>query len=365
MADILDDLIAAAYGSLTGPDAHAAFMRMLATAFRSHLVAHQVDAPDHTHAALAHYDTQGQPLMELAHAASRQPYVNPWLESPLTANLLRNGVAHDAGCVSPQLLRATEFYADILQPFDIFHSMGFVLERGAQTSMISISRSHRAGHYGQQDMVLAARLLPHLRTVHAIQSALVDQFIADLACDEPTWALASDGRVCGMNSAARSGLAAPAPLTVRKRLLHPTNEEDRAVLQTTMRGLLAGHQPHARMPLRGADGLPAAVLHLAPCRREAFLTWLLSDAPYMIAILKPMQPDLSQLPTELMRLYGLTAAEVRVAVKLLELGSATHIAQALSRSEETVRSQLKATYVKTGVHSQTQLLKLLLRLVGN
>ena len=361
MTDVMEDLIASAYGSLTGPESHAAFLGMLAGAFRSHVVARQIDQPDHIQTVLAHYDAQGNAMDELDVAASRQVYVNPWFDSPLVANLLRNGVAHEEGCLAPQALRATEFYADILKPFDIFHSMGFVLELGRQTSVVTISRSHHVGYYDNDELALAKRLLPHLRTLHAIQQVVAGQSIADAARGEPAWTLTADGRICGMNHAAQGGLA-QSMLRIHDNRLRPVNAQDLAGWQAAMVDVLGGRRPHRRVPLRDADGTPRFILHLAPCRREAFLTWLLDDVPAMVAILQSMHPNASSLLVELPRLYGLTPAECRVAVKLLELDSLTCIADSLCRSEQTVRSQLKSIYAKTGTHSQTQLLKLLLGL---
>ena len=365
MADVLDDLIAAVYGSLTGPEGHAAFVRMFASAFRSHIVACQIDRPGHAHAALAHYDAQGNPADDLAISASRQPYTNPWFESPMVAALFHDGAVHDEGYLAPQKLRTTEFHADVLKPFDIFHSMGLVLEHGQQTSVITISRSHRAGYYDNDELTLAKRLLPHLRTIHAIQQAIAEQCIADATCTEPAWALTEDGRVCGMNKTAQCSHMRSLSLEVRDGHLQPENAQDRADWRTAMNDVLTGCRSHRRVALRNAEGVPNSVLHLTPCRREAFLSWLLSESPAMLAILKPIHPDPSELLVELPRLYGLTPAECRVAVKLLELDSLTCIADSLCRSEQTVRSQLKAIYAKTNTHSQMQLLKLLLGLSGD
>ena len=360
MADVLDRLIADAYGSLTGPDGHAGFVRSLARAFRSHLVAHQVDRPGHEHAPLAHYDQAGRSMDDMAAVASRQPYVNPWFESPMVMCLFRDGVASDQGYIEPAKLRATEFYADLLRPFDIFHSCGLLLQQGNATSVMTLSRCHREGYYQPHEMQLAKQLLPHLRNIHAIQQALVDGSTDAAANFHSAWVLAADGRICGRNPQA-TGLLTTADSLIGERAgrLWPAHAQDRAALHAEIDGVLAGTRLGGRVPVRDKAGTPRYIVHIRHCRHEAFQTWLLTDPPAALVVLQPLECDPSVLEPVLVRLYGLTAAECRVASKLLELESIHLVAASLSRSEETIRSQVKAVFAKTGTHSQAQLLKLL------
>lgn len=297
---------------------------------------------------------------DLAAAASRQPYVNPWFESPMAARLLRDGVAGDDGCVEPSVLRRTEFYADILRPFDIFHSFGFLLENlDGAVSAVSVSRSHRAGSYSSSEFKLAKRLLPHLRNVHAIQKALADSSISGVnALQRAIWVLGGSGQVCGRTDLARSNASIATAMMERGGRLWPTHPRDRSPLAASIEQVLAG-LPHARIPLRDKAGTPRYIAHIHHCRREAFLTWLLTDPPTAIVILNPLNCTAVDLEPMLRHLYGLTTAECRVAARLLELESIQLAAAALCRSEETVRCQLKAIFAKMGVNSQVRLLRLL------
>lgn len=359
MADVLDQLIADAYGSMTGPDGHATFMRSLASTFRSHLIAHQVDRPGHAHAPLAHYDQEGRSMDDLASIASRQPYVNPWFESPMIPNLFRKGVEGDEGFIPASQLRRTEFYADVLKPFDIFHSMGLVLEQGIQTSVLSLSRSERVGYYSREELAFAKQLLPHLRSIHAIQKVIGDKHFGVAETRYPAWLVAADGRICGGNQHASSFTNTHPVVIERAGILWLAHPQDRDALNVELRNVLAGIRLSGRVPLRDKAGTPRYIAHIRHCRLEAFLTWLLTDAPAALLVLHPLDSDPSTLEPVLVRLYGLTAAECRVAAKLLELESIYLVAASLNRSEETIRSQIKAVFAKTGTHSQAQLLKLL------
>ena len=58
-------------------------------------------------------------------------------------------------------------------------------------------------------------------------------------------------------------------------------------------------------------------------------------------------------------LFGLTLAEARVARSAVMLGGVPAVAEALDLSRETVRTQLRAVFAKTGLTSQQGLAALL------
>lgn len=359
MTDVLDTLIADAYGSLSGSDGHATFMRSLAKAFRSHLIAHQVDRPGHEHVPLTHYDQQGRSNSDMAAAISKQPYVNPYFESPVAMRLFRDGVADDQGCIEPSRLRATEFYADILLPFDIFHSVGFLLQQGTESSVLTISRSSRTGCYQAQELQLGKQLLPHLRNIQHIQKVIGETHLDAVEAPYPVWLLDANGRICGRNRQATRFTELHSAVGERAGTLWPALPQDRIALNAEVKNVIGGINIGGRVPIRDKSGTPRYIAYIQHCRREAFLTWLITYPPVALVVLHPLACDASLLEPVLVRLYGLTTAECRVAVKLLELESIHLVAASLNRSEETIRSQIKSVFAKTGTHSQAQLLKLL------
>lgn len=70
-------------------------------------------------------------------------------------------------------------------------------------------------------------------------------------------------------------------------------------------------------------------------------------------------------PALLQNAYGLTPAEAKVAVTLLEACSAQEVAEALGTSPHTVRSQIKQVYAKLGVDTRARFVKLLLGLASH
>jgi DNA-binding CsgD family transcriptional regulator len=67
-------------------------------------------------------------------------------------------------------------------------------------------------------------------------------------------------------------------------------------------------------------------------------------------------------PAALQRSYGLTLAEAKVAVTMLEFVSAKEVASVLDVSYHTVRTQIRNIYAKLGVDTRTRFVKLLLGL---
>lgn len=69
-------------------------------------------------------------------------------------------------------------------------------------------------------------------------------------------------------------------------------------------------------------------------------------------------------PASLQGAYGLTAAEARTAIALLEHVSAKEAAQVLNVSPNTVRSQIKSIYTKLGVDTRARFVKVMLGLAS-
>lgn len=63
-------------------------------------------------------------------------------------------------------------------------------------------------------------------------------------------------------------------------------------------------------------------------------------------------------PEALIRAYGLTPAELRVLLAIVEIGGAPEVAEALGISETTVKFHLRRLYEKTGGRRHADLVKL-------
>ena len=88
------------------------------------------------------------------------------------------------------------------------------------------------------------------------------------------------------------------------------------------------------------------------------------EVPEVIAFLTDPGRPLDLAPEVLRQTYGLTSGEARAAVAATRGGSLEEIAESLSLSVNTVKSQLQQVYAKTGAKGRAELLRLVLGLAS-
>ena len=349
------------YGSLSSADGHRALIRGLAQGFASHHLSLQLDTTDHRHITQGDFDASGVEHGDMTRVAAMHPVQSPWFASPAAKRLPELGImSDDATGVTQQKLAKTDFHHFILQPFDIAHSFVMYLGDSAAGAMtLGISRSRRAGAYRPEELDTARSLLPHLRNVISLQNVIASGLLDGPGQSQhAAWVLSKGGSIRARNELAHENTV------LLKRTNHPipVYPADRPTFAGALERILSGACLHMRLCLRDTNGIPTCIAHLNHCRREAFLDWLLPDPPAVTLSLRPLNHNSTELEPALARVFGLTPAECRVASELLVRTSPHHVATSLNRSEETIRTQLKAIYAKTGVHSQAELIKLLFRL---
>jgi len=128
---------------------------------------------------------------------------------------------------------------------------------------------------------------------------------------------------------------------------------EQALARLRIAGAPAGVQS---LPVPAREGSPALVLHLAPIRGAAQDVFTAGDILLIVTELRVgAAPD----ATLLHGLFDLTPAEARVARAIAAGRPAPEIARAHGVSGETVRTQLRAVFAKTGVSRQVELVRLL------
>lgn len=170
----------------------------------------------------------------------------------------------------------------------------------------------------------------------------------------PACVLNGAGKAIAMNA----GCEALLPHTIRDgrvfALAHPTAqrlfEEARANLHFAL------DQTPRSIPVTGGEDRPPMVVHLLPVERAARD---LFGALSAIVVFTPLAAGKPPSNDILAGLFDLTAAEARIAAEIAKLRNITEVASVLKLSRETVRTQLRAVFSKTGTHRQTDLAVLL------
>lgn len=209
---------------------------------------------------------------------------------------------------------------------------------------------------------LRQRLTPHLRMAARLASRLdgmaVELARRDLLLEQhstPLWLLDDDGHVLYCNRAAVQ-LMALNHFVLRERCGRLQSRRGDGRLQAMLRR--AGGKDGARrsgwLPLAGSQ---QQGLLISPLRADAPGNGLLEKPLVLLALLeRRAQPQL------LAELFQLTPAEQRLAELLCEGLPPKECAERLDTSINTVRTQLRALFRKTGTERQAELVRLLTRL---
>jgi DNA-binding CsgD family transcriptional regulator/PAS domain-containing protein len=270
----------------------------------------------------------------------------------------------EAFCPSSELEK-TEFYNDFLRRYDFYHQCGTVIEHdGARIAHLSILRGRRRGVFADSEVAVLRTLFPHVRRALQLHRHIVD---LKLLSDSYAWVLDqvpygivlldSGQHVLLVNKTARQLAAARDGLIIKSHGLEAGISSENRILQSLLRS--AGR----------ADAREAAGGNVLISRRDS-TSLVLSVYPVRECGVFPVSPKIAVFitdPSERCRLsaeatlslFGLTPAEVRLALLLSEGKSLKDAADWLGVATSTVRTQLKSIFRKTNTSRQSELTKFL------
>jgi DNA-binding CsgD family transcriptional regulator len=306
----------------------------------------------------------------LQHYASRNPFVRPILARPTTPWPLE--VMTDEDRFPREEFVRTEYYNDFLAPQDI-HSVVIVrlARRGGVLSTLNIARPKRAGRFEPSELEIARRLHPHLIRAFNLSRkfaglrGLADGLVEVLDSSAHGILLLDDeGRLQHANSVGDRLLREPYGLCLVGGRLSAARGEPARQLEALV-GRAAGLDGASRAGGSMALATPSRTLPLsltvAPLRAKRLAD---SGAPAVLVCVTDLQAGVS-LPEQTLRdLFGLTPAETRLAVALLEGFAPREAAERFGVSPHTVHAQLARIFEKTGAKRQADLVQLLMRVAG-
>jgi len=302
-------------------------------------------------------------------------YLNPYLALPQSCGPDAGPVALLSGLIEDSVVEASEFFADYVVPqgVTVRNAIRVIAnETEHRSTAIALHRSQAncAADMGSA-LELCTYLLPHLRAAIELHDRLssLEAHVALLerSLDRLPFGsiiLTPGLRIKTVNARAEDILARNDGLSLSKGYL-------RAMVPAETKAM--HHWMHKAAGLHPGD---CACIggHLRISRREravpyeAFIFPLfeqdsLSSRPDRgVAFLVTDSEQGSDSPLVLLRQrYGLSPAEERVALLLMEGWDVKEIAESLQVSRETVRSQLKAIFRKTGTRRQGELISRILR----
>jgi DNA-binding CsgD family transcriptional regulator/PAS domain-containing protein len=288
--------------------------------------------------------------------------LNIWLDAIGTAP---DWIGQGDDVVEREVFERCEFYNDWLRPQDLYFGLGAVLQRRDAAALnLSVLRAQRRGPFGDDELRLWRRLVPHVKRAVAIHARLcsltrrqrvTSQALEDLAIG--VLLLDPAERILFANAAAQQLLDDKDAIAATGSRLRACDGRAAARLSALLRDTAAGGAPAAVIMLPARSGRHLSILVCAYRPLDSDLDLL---APALMVFVGEQQRAPGILPDHIARLYGLSPAEARLAAALVAGRELPEYAEAAGIAGETARGYLKSIFVKTGTNRQSALVAALL-----
>ena len=271
----------------------------------------------------------------------------------------------------PGACNETEFYNDWVKDVGLMHVMGSSLRtHGPDAVTFTVMRSPARGPFQPHELQLYEALRPHIGRAIDISGRLEDlqwrvHAHSQLKERLPIGLILLDSlaRIVDANARAEEWLAAGDPLQVRERTLAARAPRNHDRLQQILSDAIGfreaqGAPETCLLALHSSDGSATVSITAVPLPRGQ--TLFAEDTACAAVFLsspgqrEPLRRD------RLEAVYGLTRAEAWLTSQLVAKADLKEAARAIGVAHETARGYLKAVLHKTGTHSQTEMLQMLL-----
>jgi len=266
-------------------------------------------------------------------------------------------------------LRETRFYQEWAAPQGMVDFISAVIDKSATTAaLFGVFRFEGDGLFDDEARARMRLIAPHIRRA-VLVGRLVDvksseaAHFADVLDRMPCGICLVDraGRLVHANAPGRQLLDVGDPLLTRDgRVAAREGQLDQALqelITMASRGDAAIATDSAGLLLTAHDGTHqlARVLPLTSAMRAAVGRSL--DASVAIFI-RPTTLGSTQFPELIAKAYGLTPAELRVMLGVVDVGGVPELSVALGVAETTVKTHLRRIFAKTGAERQADIVRI-------
>jgi DNA-binding CsgD family transcriptional regulator len=375
----VDAIVQEIYGSLLEDASVKPCLRTLGRVFRAHVTSlHSQDPLLGRDGIDLMGEIQGPEFLKLvADYATRWTGQNLWVIHG-SENLIERGYGSGEEVVADRDLVASEYYKYFLRPLDIRAGLGInVGQVGDPTlAILTLNRSTSQGPFSLAEVQLAGLLRPHLVNAYAISrriACLQDEASSLRASFDRMplglLVLDRDGRIIEHNEeAARLLLAGSGIACAAGRRLHLANAASHSKYLAAMARLAdAQHapMPEAIVVARGREsGAGSLVLHLCAFPASA-APILVRDGRILAFLCELNRHSEGQIAARMLQVaLDLTPMEAAVVLSLRDHHDPMQVATDMGLAVSTVRSHLKHAFHKTGTTRQSELLRLVDRLLS-
>src|ERR1700722_796605 len=285
---------------------------------------------------------------------------NLWLRSGM--HLLSPGSVRTSHMMcSRQAFLASEWYADYCRPLNILQGIGATIHKDSMvTSNVAIFAGDDRAEFAGEEIALLKALMPHMQRALKIHMHVAESDLRQCEFVDAMEPLAvgvilvsASARVLFANKSARCLLDNRDGLMMDRNGLRAVRSRETNALRaligctTTSTGQM---QSGGGLNVTRPNGRPALQVLVSPIRPQQTMH-LGERAVAAIYVTDPEQVS-AKPEVVLVRLYGLTPAEARVAAVIVKGASARQTAETLAISYNTVKTHLKRVFAKTGTHGQ-------------
>jgi len=272
----------------------------------------------------------------------------------------------DARDMGPQSMARHPFYGDFLNKFELGSYMACLVERQPHYEVyFSMQRALAQRHFSSEDSRKMDWVVPHMRTAFAMRdrtlalstmATLTTQLIERLAFAVAVYSPERRLLLANMAGERWARRLDPAGKTAEWQLSQSFTE--------MLQGACDPAKPLAALAARATDahGNQAEVLVLPLPATHAFAAT--RQQPAALVVVHEAGTPSALLDSVMRTLYGLTPAETRLVARLATGEGLPEASRQMRVRHETVRTQLKSIFLKTGCTSQAQLTHLLTRLTS-
>jgi DNA-binding CsgD family transcriptional regulator len=300
---------------------------------------------------------------------SRNP-VHAYVARARAAPGYRPGISTDRDIAASLDLQRTAYFNEFLRPYDGNASLVFDLGVNGITAALNLSRTARQGAFTGGELEAAQALHPHVTRAFWLSAKLAERrrfgdgiFDALERSRFAVFLLDAEGRIAHASARGETLLRERNGLRCERGVLCALRSDATAALHKLVAGaVLPGSRTGGSCSIPRSLRLPLTVT-VTPLRsdRSAFFE---ANSSAIVCVFDPTSPlELSS--AHLREAFGLSAAEARVAVKLLEGLDQKEIARALDISFFTVRAHLSQIFQKTHTNRQSEFVGLVMRSIGS
>ncbi len=284
---------------------------------------------------------------------------DPWRHAAQALGSTGRAISMDDH-VPPDRFVQTEFYNDLLRPIgdDTGRCMGIEFSTSSTLLHIAVHRSLAAPEFSPADLLRMEHLFAHVARVLRLRSLVAResnhrQSLQDMIDATQLGVMVVDIglKIVTCSNAGRAYLNGNDGIGCREGRLEIMDHRTAAAIRASVRSVIQrDHSERTTFLCARRSGRAHYRLAVLPAGTINGAVLVIEDPVADI--------DHARL-SSLSRAYGLTASETQLAECLAGGLTLTEVADRRNISVETVRTQLKSIFAKTGAHRQSELVRLL------